>query len=87
MPTEKKSDFHNQGSWRQWLEQNHATAREVWLIFYKKNSSITGISYDEALEEALCFGWIDGRLRSIDGEKYMVRFSPPPRQKHLVQVE
>jgi uncharacterized protein YdeI (YjbR/CyaY-like superfamily) len=69
-------DFQNSHEWHHWLLQNHGKEKEAWLIFYKKNSGKTGISYDEALEEALCFGWIDGKLKSIDDEKYMIRHSP-----------
>jgi len=76
MQTEKVFSFKNQASWRKWLAQNHQNAEEAWLIFYKKHSSKTGISYDEALEEALCFGWIDGKTRGVDDEKYMIRYSP-----------
>lgn len=61
---------------RQWLEQNHQTKKEIWLVIYKKSSGKTGVSYDEAVDEALCFGWIDGIMKSLDAEKYAQRFSP-----------
>ncbi len=73
---EKKLLFKNAAQWRCWLEKYHAIAAEAWLIHYKKKSSETAISYEEALQEALCYGWIDGRLKSIDGEKYSLRYSP-----------
>ena len=76
MQTEKVLYFENGVSWRKWLAQNHHNAKEAWLIFYKKHSGKTGISYDEALEEALCFGWIDGKMQGIDEEKYMIRYTP-----------
>jgi len=69
-------DFQDRHEWRNWLAQNHDKVKEAWLIFHKKHSGKTGISYDEALEEALCFGWIDGKLQSIDKVKYRLRFSP-----------
>ncbi|OGO08523.1 MAG: hypothetical protein A2Y61_00455, partial [Chloroflexi bacterium RBG_13_60_13] len=65
--------------WRAWLEQNHATEKEVWLVLYKKHVARPGISLEDAVEEALCFGWIDGRLRRIDDEKHILRFSPRRR--------
>ena len=68
--------FDNSIRWREWLQHNHNKAKEIWLIHYKKNSGKAGISYDEALTEAICFGWIDGRLRSIDEERYIIRYSP-----------
>jgi uncharacterized protein YdeI (YjbR/CyaY-like superfamily) len=68
--------FQNGQEWRTWFQQNYARKDAVWLIHYKKHSGKAGISYDKALEEALCFGWIDGKLRSIDEEKFVIRYSP-----------
>jgi len=65
--------------WRRWLAANHATAQEIWLIFYKKHTGEPGLTYVEAVEEALCFGWIDGILKRIDDRKHTVRFSPRRR--------
>ena len=62
--------------WRRWLEKNHARADEVWLVYYKKSSGKPRISYDDAVEEALCFGWIDGLQRGIDDERFAQRFTP-----------
>lgn len=63
-------------SWRSWLRKNHATRSEVWLVFYKRHTGKATVSYNDAVEEALCFGWIDGVKRSLDDERYMHRFSP-----------
>lgn len=63
-------DFH------EWLENNHKSKKEIWLIQYKKAAKKPSINYVEAVEEALCFGWIDGTQKSIDGERYALRFSP-----------
>ena len=68
--------FKNRGEWRDWLEKNHSTEKEVWLIYYKKHVGKKSISYDAAVEEALCFGWIDSVVRRIDDEKYMQRYTP-----------
>jgi uncharacterized protein YdeI (YjbR/CyaY-like superfamily) len=62
--------------WRSWLKRNHSREKEAWLIFYKKQACKGKMSYLEALDEALCFGWIDGRLKRIDDERHMIRFSP-----------
>lgn len=61
------------------MEQNYATEKEAWLVHYKKHTGKPGIPYEDAVEEALCFGWIDGLLRSIDSEKYALRYSPRRR--------
>jgi uncharacterized protein YdeI (YjbR/CyaY-like superfamily) len=63
-------------AWRNWLQKNHAKEAGVWLIFYKKNSGKTRLPYADAVEEALCFGWIDSIVKPIDEEKYMQKFTP-----------
>ena len=62
--------------WRNWLKKNHANEPEVWLVFLKKHTGRQNVSYSDAVEEALCFGWIDGVKRSIDEDRYMHRFTP-----------
>jgi uncharacterized protein YdeI (YjbR/CyaY-like superfamily) len=62
--------------WRAWLDINHDKMTDVWLIYYKAGSGKSRIPYSHAVEEALCFGWIDGIVRSIDEEKYAQRFTP-----------
>lgn len=66
----------NRAVWRAWLEKNHARRKEVWLVFFKKHVKRRSIPYGEAVEEALCFGWIDSLIRRIDDDKYAVKFSP-----------
>jgi hypothetical protein len=61
---------------RQWLEENHKSRKEIWLIQYKKAAKKPSIDYVDAVEEALCFGWIDGTQKSMDTERYALRFSP-----------
>ncbi len=63
-------------SWRRWLLKNHDRKKEIWLIYYKKNSGKKRIPYDDAVEEALCFGWIDSTVKKIDHEKYAQKFTP-----------
>ena len=61
---------------RRWLAENHKSKKEIWLIQYKKATKKPSINYVEAVEEALCFGWIDSTEKSIDTERYATRFSP-----------
>jgi len=68
--------FADREEWRSWLAQNHDKQDQAWLLFHKKNSDKKGISLDESVEEAICFGWIDSKLRKIDYEKFALRFSP-----------
>jgi uncharacterized protein YdeI (YjbR/CyaY-like superfamily) len=68
--------FSNRHEWRSWLSQNHDRVSSVWLVFYKKCSQKTGITLDEAVEEALSFGWIDSKQKSRNKETYVLRFSP-----------
>jgi uncharacterized protein YdeI (YjbR/CyaY-like superfamily) len=60
--------------WRQWLHENHNRKRSIWLIYHKKKSSMPTVNWSEAVDEALCFGWIDSKKQSIDEEKYMQFF-------------
>ncbi len=62
--------------WRDWLAKNHASAPGIWLVYYKKESGKPRVEYAEAVEEALCFGWVDSRPNSLDDERYMQLFSP-----------
>ena len=63
-------------AWRKWLAKNYDRASEIWLIYPKKESGEPRVEYGEAVEEALCFGWIDGMTKSLDANRYMQRFSP-----------
>lgn len=68
--------FRTRGAWRAWLETNHARRDELWLVYFKKDSGTPSVSYAEAVEEAICFGWIDGQVQAIDAARYMQRFTP-----------
>lgn len=65
----------NVSEWRAWLIEHHASRQSVWLLYYKKKSAQPSISWSEAVDEALCFGWIDSKAKPIDDEKYMQFFS------------
>lgn len=62
-----------------WFRRNHATKRELWIGFYKRNSGKPSITWPESVDEALCVGWIDGIRQRIDEERYMIRFTPRRR--------
>jgi uncharacterized protein YdeI (YjbR/CyaY-like superfamily) len=68
--------FASRATLRTWFEEHHAEVRELWIGFYKKGSGRSGVSYDDAVEESLCFGWIDGIVKRVDELRYMHRFSP-----------
>lgn len=63
-------------AWRAWLAKNHDTQAQVWLIYYKKHTGQPRIPYEDAVEEALCFGWIDSLVQRIDHERYAQKFTP-----------
>ena len=62
--------------WHKWLKANHKREKEIWLIYYRKSSGKPRVDYNDAVEEALCFGWIDSIVKKIDGERFAQRFSP-----------
>ena len=66
----------NRQEWRKWLEKNHSNTIGIWLIYYKVKSDKPSVRYSEAFKEALCFGWIDSKVKSIDQERYMQIFTP-----------
>jgi uncharacterized protein YdeI (YjbR/CyaY-like superfamily) len=68
--------FRSAAEFRRWLEKNHARRTELWVGFYKKGVDRKGITYREAVDQALCYGWIDGLLRRVDAESYTHRFTP-----------
>jgi uncharacterized protein YdeI (YjbR/CyaY-like superfamily) len=63
-------------TWRRWLEQHHANSKEVWLIYYKAHTGQSSVSYEDSVEEALCFGWVDSLIQKIDEERYARKFTP-----------
>jgi uncharacterized protein YdeI (YjbR/CyaY-like superfamily) len=82
MPTrepEAPRFFPDPQAWRRWLEAHHDGAAELWVGFYKKGSGRPSITWPEAVDGALCFGWIDGVRKGIDGERYKIRFTPRRR--------
>ena len=78
--------FASAVEFRRWLEQEHAGARELCVGFFRKDSGRGGLTYPEALDEALCFGWIDGLRRRVDALSYTIRFTPRKPQSHWSAV-
>src|SRR5437762_4899578 len=68
--------FKTPSGFRQWLAANHAKSKELWVGFYKKSSGKPSITWPESVDEALCFGWIDGIRKRIDEDSYVIRFTP-----------
>ena len=76
MQSGKPTYFATPGDFRAWLEANHATESELWVGFHKKGSGTPSITWPESVDEALCFGWIDGVRKTIDDKRYVIRFTP-----------
>lgn len=74
--------FRSPSAFRRWLEKNHDKEQELWIGFYRKDSGKGGITYHQALDEALCFGWIDGIRKKVDGDSFTNRFTP--RKKNSI---
>jgi uncharacterized protein YdeI (YjbR/CyaY-like superfamily) len=76
----------NRKAWREWLKKHAKTEKEVWLIYYQKRSGKTRIAYNDAVEEALCFGWIDSTVKTYDAERIVQKFSPRKRNSPYSQI-
>lgn len=66
----------NRDDWRAWLKKNYNTKKDIWLIYYKKHTGKPRLPYDDAVEEAICFGWIDSSVKRLDDERYAQKFTP-----------
>ena len=72
----------NRSQWRAWLEENSQRAEEIWLVYYKKDAGRSRIPYGDAVEEAICFGWIDSKIRKLDEARFAQLFTPrKPKSK------
>ncbi len=76
IPLGETLEVTGRAEWHRWLRRNYKSAKEIWLVYYRKSSGRERIAYNDAVEEALCFGWIDSTVRSMDSERYTQRFSP-----------
>lgn len=68
--------FKTPAGFRKWLAANHAKSKELWVGFHKRNSGKPSLTWPESVDEALCFGWIDGLRKNVDADSYKIRFSP-----------
>ena len=62
--------------WRDWLAKHHGSETEVWLIFHKRHTGVVSIDHKDALDEALCFGWVDSLVKRLDDRRYAIKFTP-----------
>lgn len=76
MRTMKTLEVQDRAAWRAWLAEHHADETEIWLIFHKKDTGIPTIEYGEALDEALCYGWVDSLIKALDEHRYARKFTP-----------
>ena len=67
---------HTADQWRKWLDEHHDSESEVWLIFHKRHTGVASIAHKDALDEALCFGWVDSLVKRLDDRRYAVKFTP-----------
>jgi uncharacterized protein YdeI (YjbR/CyaY-like superfamily) len=76
MPSEKRFPATDREKWRAWLATNYSSETEIWVVFQKKHTGKLGMSYEESVEEALCFGWIDSIVKRLDENTYTRKFTP-----------
>jgi uncharacterized protein YdeI (YjbR/CyaY-like superfamily) len=72
----KTLDVRTLAAWRAWLAKHHASESEIWLVFRKRHTGLASIDYEDAVDEALCFGWIDSLIRRLDDDRYARKFTP-----------
>ncbi len=79
---EKKNQIYckDRDEWRNWLAKNHKKEPGIWLVYYKKHTGKPRVSYNDAVEEAICFGWIDSTIQRMDEERYRQKFTPRNRR-------
>lgn len=69
-------DIRTRAKWRAWLAKHHASSQGIWFVFHKKHTGVTSVPYDDAVREALCFGWIDSLVKRLDDDRYLQKFTP-----------
>jgi len=72
----KSLEMRSRSQWRAWLRKHHDSLSEIWLVFHKRHTAKKSIAYDDAVEEALCFGWVDSLVKRIDDDRYARKFTP-----------
>jgi uncharacterized protein YdeI (YjbR/CyaY-like superfamily) len=81
----ERFDATSRENWRKWLEKNHSAKKGVWLIYHKVHIGKPSIPYNDSIEEALCFGWIDGIIKKLDDERFCRRFTPRTKNSRWSQ--
>ena len=71
-----KVDVRSRGKWRAWLRTHHASSEGVWLVYHKQHTGVKSVDYDDSVREALCFGWVDSLIKSLDTDTYARKFTP-----------
>ena len=71
-----RRSFADAPAFREWLARNHGTANVLWLVFYKKHAGKRSVSYEDAVRQALCYGWIDSIIKRLDDDRYLQKFTP-----------
>ncbi len=74
-----KVDVRTRSGWRAWLRKHHASSEGAWLVYHKQHSGVKSIEYDDSVREALCFGWVDSLIKSLDADTYARKFTPRRR--------
>lgn len=69
-------DVRTRAAWHAWLEKHHGSATEIWLVFHKQHTGTPSLDYEDSIEEALCFGWVDSLVRRLDDDRYARKFTP-----------
>ena len=69
-------DVRTRAAWHAWLEKHHGSAPEIWLVFHKQHTGVPSVDYEDSIEEALCFGWVDSLVRRLDNDRYARKFTP-----------
>ena len=69
-------DVRTRAAWHAWLEKHHRSATEIWLVFHKQHTGALSVDYEDSIEEALCFGWVDSLVRRLDDDRYARKFTP-----------
>jgi uncharacterized protein YdeI (YjbR/CyaY-like superfamily) len=75
-PLLENLDVRSRQQWRAWLQKHHASSPGIWFVFYKKHAAMTSIPYEDAVREALCFGWIDSLVKRLDDDRFALKFTP-----------
>ena len=85
-PSPPRFRAKSRAEWRSWLEKHHATRNEIWLVYAKKHTGKPTVRYAEAVEEAICFGWIDTTVKRLDADHYVQRFTPRTNSKNWSEI-